>query len=204
MKKVYTLMALCLFGFSALVQAQFVLGGNIGFTTGKTTDEPAGDEHKSTDLNLVPRLGYIFGNNWAGLEVGISSSTHEDPAGREDKISLTTVAPFFRHNFVNNNNMGIWLEAQAGALFGKSETDGDETAKISGFGAGLRPGVIFYVGNHLSFEASFGRLGFTQSKWEDPDDSDINIKNTEFGLELNGTTFLFGANWTFGGGGGDD
>lgn len=203
MKKILTLSAIFFFAFSTMTQAQFVLGGNIGFSTDKVTDEPSGDERKSTTINLVPRLGYIFGNNWAGIEVGINSTTSEDAAGVEEKISLTTVAPFFRHNFVNANNMGIWLEAQAGAVFGKSEYDGDETAKYTGFGAGLRPGVIFYVGNHLSFEASFGRLGFTQLKIADPDDSDLNTTFSDFGLELNGDTFLFGVNWSFGGRGGD-
>jgi len=198
MKKVLTLTTLFMFAFATMSQAQLVLGGNIGFSTNTEKDKPSGDEHKTTTLDLVPRLGYIFGNNWAGLEVGINSTNHTDASDRETKNTLTTIAPFFRHNFLNVNNMGIWLEAQAGAVFGKSEYDGTETAKLSGFGAGIRPGVIFYVGDHLSFEASFGRLGFSQMKSEDPDDSDISVTDTNFGLNLNGNTFLFGVNYSFG------
>ncbi len=203
MKKVFTLTALLIFALATLSQAQFVIGGNIGFSTGKFKVEPSGTESKSTSINLVPRLGYIFGNNWAGLEVGINSFTLEDAAGRKNKTSLTTIAPFFRHNFVNANQMGVWLEAQAGAVFGKSEFDGTDTEKVSGFGAGVRPGVIFYVSNKLSFEASFGNLAFSSLKSESPTDSSFNETSTDFGLNLNGGTFLFGVNWMMGGGGGD-
>jgi len=200
MKKILTLTALFLFAFTTMTKAQFVLGGNIGFSSNTSKDEPSGDERKSTSINLVPRLGYIFGDNWAGLEVGFNSSTQEGPTGLKNTTNLTTIAPFFRHNFVNANNMGVWLEAQAGMTFGKSEFDGTETSKFSGFGAGLRPGVIFYVTDHLSFEASFGRLAFSQLKEEDPDNSDNSTTDTDFGFELNGSTFLFGVNYSFGGG----
>ncbi|MDO8365190.1 MAG: outer membrane beta-barrel protein [Saprospiraceae bacterium] len=203
MKKVLTFTALFIFACATVTQAQFVLGGNIGFSTNTIKDEPSGDEHKTTSLNLIPRLGYIFGDNWAGLEVGINSIMHTDDSDRETKTTLTTVAPFFRHNFLNVNNMGIWMEAQAGAIFGKSEFDGTETAKFTGFGAGIRPGVIFYVGDHLSFDVSFGRLAFSQMKSEDPNDSDNNTTDTDFGLNLNGENFLFGVNWSFGGGSDD-
>jgi len=199
MKKLLTLTILFLFAFATISQAQFVIGGGIGFSDKNTKDEPSGDVNKHTTINVVPRLGYIFGDNWAGIEIGINSTTHESTDGRKDKTNLTTIAPFFRHNFLKANNMGIWMEAQAGVVLGKSDYDGTDYAKYTGFGAGIRPGVIFYVTNNLSFEASFGQFAFRQLKNENPDDSGIHSTDTEFGLNLNGDTFLFGVNYSFGG-----
>jgi hypothetical protein len=199
MKKILVITALFLLTFITVSHAQFVIGGNIGFSANNTKAEPTGDTHKITTINMVPRFGYIFGDNWAGIEVGINSSTHENTDLGKDKTNLTTIAPFFRHNFINANNMGVWLEAQAGVVFGKSDQDGTDYAKYTGFGAGIRPGVIFYVTESLSFEASFGRLAFRQMKNANPNDSSINSTNSEFGLNLNGDTFLFGVNYSFGG-----
>ncbi len=220
MKKFFTLTTFFFFGLSALVHAQFLVGGNIGFSSQKSTDETGNNkvESKFTSVTVIPRLGYVFGNNWAGLDVGLTSFKSESPdfpsGTTEDKLNLISINPFFRFIKKPTDNMGIWLEASAGASFGKSQRDGEDDEKYNIIQAGLRPGVIFFIGDHLSFEASFGRLGFTQTTVTDAQDSNDKIKDSNFGLSLNSNNFvlgnlgenlilssgfLFGVNWTFGG-----
>lgn len=222
MKKVLTLAAFYLV-FITMSQAQFVLGGNIGFNSAKLTDEFAGDKSEATVTNvtLIPRLGYAFGDFWAGLDVGISNLKYEEE-DYNSKLNLVNVSPFFRYTKKPTENFGVWIEGQAGFQFGKAEDDGEESAKYSGINAGIRPGVIFFIGDHLSFEASFGRLGFSSTTVTDPDDSDNKTTISNVGLSLNGNGidltsltfldesptslvggFLFGVNYTFGGGSGD-
>jgi hypothetical protein len=81
--------------------------------------------------------------------------------------------------------------------------------------------VIFYIGDKLSFEASFGRLGFSQTTVEDAEDSDYKVKTSEVGFSANNngvdlaplyffdneepqflkfnSGFMFGVNLMFGG-----
>ncbi|GEM_PF-2060606 len=224
MKKTYTLIVLCLFSFSAFVQAQFILGGNIGFSAQKETFDSGGDEEeiKLTNLTLIPRFGYAFGDFWAGLDVGISSLKVVGPENDFDfKSSVVSVSPFIRYIKKPNEHFGVWVEGQAGFSFGKSESDGDDLAKYAGINIGLRPGVIFYISEKLSFEASFGRLGFSQTTVEDAEDSDYKVTTSEIGFSANNngidlaplfyfendepqflkfnTGFMFGVNLMFGG-----
>jgi hypothetical protein len=213
MKNMITFCALLLFGLTTQLNAQFILGGNIGFNSSTTTDERGGDEteFKTTTINVIPRLGYAFGDNWAGLDVGIMN-IKEEASGildNENTANLISITPFFRHIQKPTDNFGIWIEAQAGAAFGKSQNNGEDDEKISAFGVGIRPGVIFFIGEHLSFEASFGRLGFNQTTLTDANDSDIKETTSEFGLSLNNNGigisplgvisngFTFGVNWMF-------
>ena len=219
MKNLFTLTTLFFFGLVVQTNAQFLIGGNVGFSSMKETDELAGvkEESKSTAITFIPRLGYVFGDYWAGIDVGLTSIKSEQPdfpsGTTVDKLNLISISPFFRFIKKPTDNMGIWLEAQAGAAFGKDESDGRDQNKYSVIHAGIRPGVIFYIGNNLSFEASFGRLGFNQTTTTDADNSDSKTTNSNFGLSLNNNSFdigfigdnlsitsgfLFGVNWTFG------
>ncbi|MFN0215966.1 MAG: hypothetical protein ACKVT2_17030 [Saprospiraceae bacterium] len=219
MKKLFTLTCLFFIGLVFQANAQFLVGGNVGFSSMKETEEFGTDkeESKTTFVTVIPRLGYVFGNKWAGIDVGMTSVKSEFPdfqgGTTEDKLNLISISPFFRCIKKPTDNMGIWLEAQAGAAFGKDEEDGREENKYSIIHAGIRPGVIFYVGNNLTFEASFGRLGFNQTTVKDADNSDSKTTTSRFGLDLNNNNFnigilgeslsitsgfLFGVNWTFG------
>lgn len=224
MKKILFLSAMLFLGLNNLLQAQFIIGGNIGISAQKYIQEDGGDkqEAKITNVTLIPRLGYAFGNFWAGIDVGNTSVKVDQPdfGGNQTayKVNLTNVGPFFRYIKKPTENFGIWVEGQAGFTFGKSEEDNLDVAKYSGINVGLRPGVIFMIGKHLTFEASFGRLGFTQTTITDANDSNQKETSSEFGLSMNNNSFnlssiyfledfplvlsngfLFGANWTFGG-----
>jgi hypothetical protein len=213
--------ALALFlGASTLLQAQFLVGGQIGFGSTKFKEQDGNNTEESTltTTTLLPRLGFSFGNMWAGVDVGITNVVSKEPTFSggtdEDKASSTNIGGFLRFIKKPNDNMGIWAEVQAGAGFGKTTNNGQDDSKFTSVSAGVRPGVILFLGEHLSFEASFGRLGFTSTTVKDasPANSDYKVTNTNAGLSLNSNNyqlnfinedfnitggFLFAVNWMF-------
>lgn len=217
MKKFLTLAIFLFLGISYHVQAQFQVGGALGFSKQNDLEEVGGDETEATttDFTISPRLGYVFNDFWAGVDVSFNGTKTEETQfpGTDHyvtKTNLTSISPFFRYTKNPIQNMGIWIEAQAGASFGKNSVEGVTQRNYNGFNAGLRPGVIFYVGNRLSFEASFGRLGYSQFTVKDdqnPRDKEtisrfgFGLNNNNIGIDISNTSivsgFLFGVNWKF-------
>lgn len=210
-------MLLALFSAFALVaQAQFLLGGQFNFSSIKDKEEGGieDSEETITNITVMPRLAYVNSDMWYGIDGGVTLIKDKFEAGgqsSETKSTLASVAPFFRWVKRPVDNLGLWVEVQAGASFGSEEDeDGNKTAELSGFGVGVRPGVILFVGQHLSFEASFGRLGYRSVTMKNPDDSNDKETISQFGLMLNDNSltlndallnvsggFTFGANWMF-------
>lgn len=162
----------------------------------------------------MPRLAYASGNLWYGLDAGVTLINEKDDFGGtpdEYKTTIASVSPFIRYTKRPVDNFGIWIEGQAGASFGgEKDNDGNKTAEYSGFNVGARPGVIFFIGDHLSFEASFGRLGYTSFTVTNPNESREKETISQAGLMLNSNSlildetalsisnaFQFGVNWLF-------
>lgn len=218
MKKQLITLALFL-GSITVTQAQVFLSGQFGFNTAKFKDQIGSSTEESTltTTTVIPRLGFAFGNMIAGIDAGFTSTVSKEPTFSgtdEDKASSTNIGGFLRFIKKPNDYMGIWAELQAGAGFGKSTNNGQDDEKFSSFSAGVRPGVIFYVGDHLSFEASFGRLGFSSTTVKDASNtnSDDKVTYSNFGLSLNSNNyqlnflnedfsitggFNFAVNWLF-------
>lgn len=225
MKKLSFLFALMLF-IAAQAKSQFLVGGNMSITSQNHISKSAIDETKSTltTATILPRFGFITGNNWVGFEAGVTTLKLENPdfnnENSTDKLNLISISPFYRFIKKPTENMGIWLEAQGGVSFGSEKYNDEEISEYNGFSLGIRPGIIFYIGNHLSFEASFGRVGYNQIKVTSKANSDISETSSKLGFSLNnnnvdqlvnalllqdeinislpqGTGFMFGANWMF-------
>lgn len=210
------LLLLVLFGaFATAVSAQFLIGGHFNITSFK--DEEKTDvsirESNTTRLTLLPRLAYASGNLWYGVDAGVNTVKSKYTQGiitSETRTAITTIAPFIRYIKRPVANFGLWIEGQAGASFGNEKTGRIKTIEYSGFNVGLRPGVIFFIGSHLSFEASFGSLGYSSLTITKPSSTQQKDTFTQLGLILNGNAlspdntiagfssgFLFGANWLF-------
>ena len=190
-------------GLFGTVQAQFILGGQFGFGTTQSkshTGSTSLETDKTSTVTILPRLAYGFSDMWAGLDAGFVYSHSVRPnlpnSNTVVNTSLFKVSPFIRFIQKPVENIGIWEEAQISGAFGGSETNGSQSDKVSQVAAGIRPGVIFFAGKHLSFEASFGRFGFTSTRHTNPNNSDNYDTENYFGLDLN-QTFIFGVNWAF-------
>lgn len=217
MKKLIPFLLIILGSMGFQANAQFLVGGNIGFSKYQDHDDQGTNETETTitSFTLIPRLGYAFGNSWAGLDAGFTSLKVE-VTGFENfnsTLNLTTINPFYRYIQKPTDNFGIWIEGQAGATFGKDKIGDVVQNNYFGLNFGLRPGVIFYFGKKLSFEASFGNIGFTSLTSTSEADSNNKETVTNFGFGVNNGSnilqlysgnapnytpnFQFGVNWMF-------
>jgi hypothetical protein len=214
MKKL-TLLALFA-ALSTALSAQFLVGGQFNLSSIKSTSKSGTStaEYTTNFVTLLPRFAYAQNNLWFGLDAGVNLiNFNSDVAGNTFKssVSIATIAPFVRYTKRPVDYLGLWIEGQAGASFGsRKNNDGKKTVNYSGINAGFRPGVIVFIGKHLSFEASFGQLGFSSLTSTDANDSNIKTTDREIGLILNRNLidvdednltfksgFQFGANWQF-------
>lgn len=187
---------------AAAAHGQIFVSGlyNLSSSNYKSESPSLTQKTSETNVTFIPRFGFVFGNWIAGGDAGFSSITERSkvtPGTGDNKTvtTQTTIGPFVRYVRRPVEWLGLWGEFQTGIQFGAQRVNGDRYYRQNGFGAGLRPGVMFFLGKHLSFEASYGNLSFVTSKATYEDDS--TSRDTYGGLELNNSTFLFGANWTF-------
>ncbi|HEY0676923.1 MAG TPA: hypothetical protein VGD17_01510, partial [Chitinophagaceae bacterium] len=79
-------------GFSQINQGQWLVGGNVNFTSSKYR------EAKSNVFEFSPNAGYFFIDNFAGgLRLEIVTSKEEDQFGDEDKATAFLASPFLRY-----------------------------------------------------------------------------------------------------------
>ena len=131
MKKIVLTIALAAFAFAA--NAQFVIGGQIGFNTSGgngwysniTEFTVPADVH--TDLAIAPKFGYnINPQMHVGIVLGFTSSTIKDYSvydsyytspDFEGWVKTTStgfyIAPYFRYSFLTANRFTFFAEAQA-------------------------------------------------------------------------------------------
>lgn len=195
------------------VSAQFIVSGQFNFGVASEKEGDSDDRTSATLVTVQPRLAFARGKWVFGGDVGATLLARKEEFGifeRRTNTTLFTVGPFARRVWRPVDAMGVWLEGQVSATFGASEENDDKTADYFNLYAGIRPGVIFFIGRHLSFEASYGRLGFARGTVTYPTGEEKQ-SSSQFGLLLNdnaGTAslldgsapssgFLFGVNYQF-------
>jgi hypothetical protein len=214
------LLLLLFTGLSLIANGQWILGGNFAITSQKSLLEAGSSDIETSLVGIVvlPRLSYsLKESQWLGLETGLISTYSDRPgfsgSNTDEVQQLFSISPFYRHIFKPADILGIWIEAQGGAGFGSSRTGGEKDDKYSTFAAGIRPGIILFIGQHLSFEASFGRLGYSYIKVKDAGGSNDAQSYSELGFSFNSVNnpvnlllldrpqaiggFYFGINWKF-------
>ena len=132
MKKILFTLALAAFGFTA--NAQFIIGGQIGYgNTGGTDKFEANGpvnaydvpNNKSSNLTIAPTISYVLNDNMqAGLTLSftsVSNTNYTAAAYALDKevwtkntTNIFTIAPYFRYYFANINKFNFFCEAQLG------------------------------------------------------------------------------------------
>ena len=132
MKKILLTLGLAAFAFAA--NAQWVVGGNLGFSAngGNTHKEstaagsPELDLHttRATDLTLLPKVGYQFNEKMQigasfGLQfnkdknfTGSTTESNENYTSRDQ--SVITIAPYFRYNVTELGKFTLFCEASLG------------------------------------------------------------------------------------------
>ncbi len=191
MKKVLLTLAAVAFAFAA--NAQFVIGGQIGFQSnggslhntsvlGTTTTEYEIPATKTTDFTFLPKVGYNLADNMqVGANLGFTTSTTTNfsapayMAGKEDwtKVSQTSwvFAPYFRYGFGEFcGKFTAFVEAQlslAGTPHWKSTTfngtEAEGNTKLFDLGFSIVPGLNYAINDKFSCDLYVDLLSLNYS-----------------------------------------
>lgn len=180
MKKLFITIAFV--AAAMFAQAQFYLGGSIGFDYYKnpTTGIYAGAD-KVMSISVLPNVGYMFSDKMGvGVEFGLSYDKAEFTSLSDIKTTIFQFSPYFRYVFGEIRDFSFYADAKLDFGFGKYN---DDSATV--IGVGILPGVAYNLTDNVAIVGSLNifRLGFDITKHGDTD-------HTHFGLGVNENTPL--------------
>ncbi len=168
MKKFLMTLVVAVMAISA--NAQFYVGGGVGFSTSGD-----GDDNVSS-FKFLPEVGYNFNDEWAaGITLGWEG--HDKGLPKQ-----WTIAPYARYTFVKGKVASVFVDGGIG--YGHTYNSGlDRDALTIGF----KPGVAVNLNDRLSFVTHFGFIGYDHTK-----DNNTKAKWDEWGVDIDGNNIVFG------------
>lgn len=172
MKKILLTLALAAFAFTA--NAQFVIGGNIGFSHDADYDDNYTAAYRSqanTDITILPKVGYQLNDDMQiGAQLGWNYNYTRNYMGAKDSYTSTpqsaiVIAPYFRYNLLKWKKFNVFCEAAINFELGlesKTHTfvNGSEVTgspvkngdNYTSFGIGVVPGLNYAFSNSFSMD----------------------------------------------------
>ena len=213
MKKIIAAVGVAMCSLTA--NAQFWVGGNVGFSrfenSSELETESESAESKPVKLYFGPKIGYSFNDKWAvALSLSYSHGKNENKATSDDYISKSNqnyfdITPFVRYSFAKS---GIYSKSEFDYGY-NSDIDYERRYPYSNretnmFNVGLRPGMQIDLSDHVALELNLGFFGYSWHRTEALDeyyDIERNHRSTmtgsDFGLTGNGGDVNLGVIWKF-------
>ena len=184
--------------FAQFQSGNILLSGTLIFnasqsenTNGSTTTKGP----KTTTFELGPAIEYFVTNKISiGGEIDFTNekTDNKNPGGGNietiDRTNMTTISPYASMYFINEERFALFCKLGIGFGFGKTKnevitgnTTVTNTANISSFEIGIKPGVAVHLSEKFGMTATIGMLGYSSYK---TDDGNNEFKNTSYGLRL--------------------
>ena len=185
---------------SLSANAQVWVGGEVGFSAGKTTNNGT-KLGAGADFNLIPEIGYTLNDKFdIAVAIGIAHNNGNGKAyaGSEgydaygmvlDDVNRNafTLNPYVRYKFANAGDFTFFVDG--GFSYTMIHYSGiDDNANQ--WGLGFKPGIAYNISDKVSLVAHIGRLDYNFFKQGD-------IKNNEFNMGVSGNNLTFGAYVSF-------
>ncbi len=166
--------------FSQINKGNFIVGGNAGFSSYKSSGADAAS-FKGTTVTFSPNAGYfIFSKAAAGLRLGLTSFKSNIPGGNSSTTTDFTFSPFVRYYFLEQkNNVHIFADASFNHTSQKTKySSSSSTNKANGFTIATGPSV--FLNPHVALEFTVG-YNYSKSKGFD---SKVNTFQTGVGFQI--------------------
>lgn len=172
MKKIILTLALMAFAFGA--NAQFVIGGNIGFSHDADYDDnytALYGSQANTDITILPKVGYQLNDDMqVGAQLGWNYNYTRMYAGADDSYTSRPrnsimISPYFRYNLLKWKKFNVFCEAAINFELGlesKTHTfvNGSEVTgspvkngdNFTSFGIGVVPGLNYAFSKNFSMD----------------------------------------------------
>lgn len=156
MKKFFFALALLVMTAGA-AQAQWYVGGGIGFNTNASKDGNGHEISNRTQFTFTPRVGYIINDNWlAGVKLSLTTGNYG--TWGNTKGTSFAIAPYARYTFARLGRFGF--AAEASLEFSTFATADKPKVTGFGFGLGIEPVVTFDVNEHWGLETGIDLFNF--------------------------------------------
>jgi hypothetical protein len=176
-------------------------GGVTTFNYKDDNNNTDSEPNKTTNINLLPKIGYFVKDNLAiggDLHFGYSHSKNESGEySSENNLTIFGIGPFIRHYFPAEKTMPYF---EVGGLLGSytnnykysysnNSEESKNKARTYGFNAGL--GVAFLVGTRATIDGLIGYSSMTiKEKDENPDNERMVLGF--WGIKVGFNVFLTG------------
>ena len=185
---------------SLSANAQVWVGGEVGFSAGKTTNNGT-KLGAGADFNLIPEIGYTLNDKFdIAVAIGIAHNNGNGKAyaGSEgydaygmvlDDVNRNafTLNPYVRYKFANAGDFTFFVDG--GFSYTMIHYSGNDD-NANQWGLGFKPGIAYNISDKVSLVAHIGRLDYNFFKQGD-------IKNNEFNMGVSGNALTFGAYVSF-------
>lgn len=196
MKKVILASAIALFGMVSAQESEAVgyLKGDT-FVTGSVGYSNISQGDVETDnFTVAPSVGYFVSPNFAlGVRGSYTYAKTSDIVLNtevENKADTFSVGAFGRYYMTPTAKFSLFGEVNVDYANSNSRNyvAGNEVGsnKVDGFGAGISPGISYFIAKNFALEASYGILNYSSAK-QDADGA-VAVDNFQFGLDLNDLT----------------
>ncbi len=178
-----------------------LLYGNFGFSSSSNKFDNGFTTSKDITTTLVfsPGIGYALSDNMiVGLNLGITSVTSKPDGGSNSTTSTFMAGPFLRYTQKMGDIFSFYGQANLSYVGGKRDDSySGGTFKRSGVDFNVTPNIGIAVGKGWGLNFGFGELGFSSITEKDDDNDDAKTTNSDFGLNLNGSTLRWGVSYMF-------
>ena len=185
---------------SLSANAQVWVGGEVGFSAGKTTNNGT-KLGAGADFNLIPEIGYTLNDKFdIAVAIGIAHNNGNGKAyaGSMDydaygmvlddvNRNAFTLNPYVRYKFANAGDFTFFVDG--GFSYTMIHYSGNDD-NANQWGLGFKPGIAYNISDKVSLVAHIGRLDYNFFKQGD-------IKNNEFNMGVSGNALTFGAYVSF-------
>ncbi len=166
---------------SVSANAQVWVGGEVGFTTSKTT--VFGDEvAKASNVKVLPEIGYTLNDNWdIATTIGYQHAENTDILGFDcEKANAFVLSPYARYTYAKVGSLKFFVDG--GFTYANiSEKAVEDKANL--WNIGIRPGLAYSLSPKTTIVAHVGDLSYSFVKMGD-------VKTNAFNLGVtNAITF---------------
>lgn len=163
-------------------KGQFIVGGNIHYSTSKSDADNAKASHS---FSIVPNVGYFVDNNIAvGTGIGYQSAKSSNP-GTYGKSEAFVISPFGRYYVPIADKFQFFGQLSVPMAFGTTKaTDadlkvGDKTGSSTSIGVALSPGFAYYPSKKIGIEFALNGASYNHYTLENADGDKIKGQGSE-------------------------
>ena len=196
---------------SLAASAQIWVGGEVGFSAGKTSYD-GNKLGAAATFNFIPEIGYSINDKFdVALAIGLSHANYNgktyagtngfdagmtefDPALYDNNRNAFTLNPYVRYKFAKAGDFTFFVDGgfnytrihYSNAPFRQLPDQKNATQ----WGLGFKPGIAYNLSDKVSLVAHVGELSYNFFKAKE-------LKNNAFNMGVNGNNISFGAYVSF-------